>query len=251
MPMGRCPGQDKRFWNSDSVFEAPCSNCGLAMEFWKDEPRQRCKHCGENVLNPKIDLGCAKWCKFAEDCLGIKALPGSGVSLRDALVAEMKSVFGEDKRRVSHAMTVLQYAQQILKSEGGDPLVVNASAILHDIGILAAERKHGSTAGQYQQSEGQPIARRILQTLGIDSQRIEHICDIVASHHSADKIDTQEFRIIWDADRLANFNEECTTDDPEKRRQFAQQMFRTETGKQICLEWLRKAKTNPGQRSQP
>jgi len=23
------------------------------------------------VLNPKIDLGCVKWCQYAEQCLGI------------------------------------------------------------------------------------------------------------------------------------------------------------------------------------
>lgn len=69
--MVRCPGQDGRFWKPDDIFEVQCPGCGQAIEFFKDEPKLKCGKCGRTVLNPKINLGCAKWCKYAGQCLGI------------------------------------------------------------------------------------------------------------------------------------------------------------------------------------
>ena len=67
----QCPGQDKRFWKPEDIFEAPCPHCGARMEFWKDDVRRQCKGCGEMAPNPRLDLGCASWCKYADKCLGI------------------------------------------------------------------------------------------------------------------------------------------------------------------------------------
>ena len=82
-----------------------------------------------------------------------------------------------------------------------------AAALLHDIGIKAAERKHGSSAARYQEIEGPPVARRILYQVGFNAKDIEHVCAIVGSHHSGGKIDTIEFRAVWDADHLVNWIE--------------------------------------------
>jgi len=235
MPLSRCPGQDKRFWRSEDVFEAPCPYCGKPIEFWKDEPRRRCRHCGRHAPNPKVDLGCAKWCKFARDCLGAAVAP-DGTSLREALLAEMKRVFGDDARRIGHALEVLGYAEQILSAEGGDPMVVTAAAILHDIGIHEAERRHGSAAGKYQQIEGPPIARAVLQKLGADSDRVEHVCDIIGQHHTLGGMDSLEFRIIWDADRLANIPEEQAGKPPAERLAALEWMCRTDAGRAIARQ---------------
>jgi HD superfamily phosphodiesterase len=191
------------------------------------------------AANPKFDMGCAKWCKFAAQCLG-QPVGTADEALVDSLVREMKAVFGDDpsrasgssdQRRIGHALEVLDHAEQIHAVEGGDPLVIRAAAILHDIGILAAERKHGSNAGKFQEIEGPPIARPILEGLGVDAERTEHILRIIGSHHSARDIDTLEFRIIWDADRLANIPEECAGKTPEQRRSFVQKVYRTTTGR--------------------
>jgi hypothetical protein len=40
------------------------------MEFWKDEPVLHCPKCKQEVRNPKIDMGCAEWCQYADECLG-------------------------------------------------------------------------------------------------------------------------------------------------------------------------------------
>jgi len=66
----RCPGQDMRHWKPEDIFAVRCPHCGGEMEFFKDEPALPCPSCQSEVRNPKIDLGCAKWCRFANECLG-------------------------------------------------------------------------------------------------------------------------------------------------------------------------------------
>jgi len=66
----RCPGQDKRFWRPEDIFEVACPFCGKRIEFWKDDSRVTCERCGNDVPNPRLNVNCARWCKFAEQCLG-------------------------------------------------------------------------------------------------------------------------------------------------------------------------------------
>ena len=70
--MIRCPGQDPTRSKPKDIFEILCPACSYKLEFWKDEPVRDCPSCGREVRNPRIDLGCAKWCKFADKCLGVE-----------------------------------------------------------------------------------------------------------------------------------------------------------------------------------
>jgi HD superfamily phosphodiesterase len=229
----KCPGQDQRYWKPDDIFEEKCPKCGNSIEFWKDEPRLKCPVCKEEVLNPKIDLGCAEWCQYAEQCLGV-VLDKNDNILCDKLIAEMKEVFQGDTRRIEHALAVLDYAEQIQAAEGGDPLVVKAAGILHDIGILEAERKHGSSAGKYQEMEGPAIAEPILKKFEIDAEKIEHILKIISNHHSDKELDTTEFRVVWDADRIVNLDEEHGDLDKEKFERIVERVFKTDKGKELA-----------------
>jgi hypothetical protein len=65
----KCPGQDMRFWKPEDVFNAPCPICGRELEFWKDEPSRICPGCGKKVVNRRVELGCKKWCEYANACL--------------------------------------------------------------------------------------------------------------------------------------------------------------------------------------
>ncbi|MGB2755966.1 MAG: hypothetical protein WBD75_06130 [Phycisphaerae bacterium] len=95
MPISQCPGQDKRFWKPDDIFESPCPECGAAIEFWKDNVRRRCRGCGATVANPRFDMGCAAWCRFAEQCLGAAAVGLDGlVDLRNE---GLESFFGMER----------------------------------------------------------------------------------------------------------------------------------------------------------
>ncbi len=68
--MAQCPGQDKRFWKPEDIFDINCPKCGAKVEFWKDDIDRRCGKCGYKFRNPKLDLGCAEWCQYAKYCLG-------------------------------------------------------------------------------------------------------------------------------------------------------------------------------------
>jgi DNA-directed RNA polymerase subunit RPC12/RpoP len=68
--MARCPGQDTQFWKYDAIYDIKCPQCGGDVEFFKDEVTHRCRKCGVQVLNEKMDLACLKWCPHAEQCVG-------------------------------------------------------------------------------------------------------------------------------------------------------------------------------------
>ncbi|MBN2594408.1 MAG: HD domain-containing protein [Sedimentisphaerales bacterium] len=239
--MVKCPGQDQRFWKPEDIFEVKCPGCNHVIEFFKDEPKLKCRKCGQMVANPKIDLGCAEWCQYGEQCLGITATKRA-TYLRDKLIYEMKRIFGEDQKRINHALAVLDFAEKIQTQESGDPLIVKAAAILHDIGIHQAEQKYGSSAGKYQEIEGPPIAEEILKRYNIDSEAIEHIYNIIANHHTLNNFDTAEFRIILDADRLVNIPEDLPDASEEKLQRIIEKHFKTQEGKRIAKELFLKAK---------
>ena len=157
--------------------------------------------------------------------------------MTEKLIAEMVKVFGSDVRRINHAMAVLWHAQRIRAAEGGDELVVEAAAILHDIGIHEAERKYNSAAGKYQELEGPPIAAKILERLGIGGEKAEHICCIVGNHHSARDIDSAEFSCIWDADWIVNIPEECARDGQGETASFIDKILRTKTGRETAKDY--------------
>lgn len=151
----------------------------------------------------------------------------------------MKDVFGKDQKRINHALAVLKYAEQIQEAEGGDPLIITAAAVLHDIGIHQAEKKYGSTAGKFQEIEGPPIAEPILRNCGFPPEKIEHICKIIANHHTArdvNTVKTLEFHVIWDADWLVNIPDECGKMSKDKLQKFVEKIFRTNRGKQLAQE---------------
>ena len=59
-----------RYWKPEDIFMAACPHCGAEIEFWKDEPVRQCPGCRKEVRNPKMDQGCAEWCKHRPECLG-------------------------------------------------------------------------------------------------------------------------------------------------------------------------------------
>jgi len=235
----KCPGQDTRYWTADAVFEVTCPTCGNAEEFFKDEPTRRCKKCGEKLVNPNMDFGCAAYCKFAKECLG--DLPPELVAqrknlLKDRVAIEMKAYFQKNFKRIGHATKVARYAEKMVKEEKGDPAVVLSAAYLHDIGIKEAERKYQSSAAPYQEQEGLAIARTILTNLGADSELIDEVCDIIGHHHHPRDQETANFKIVFDADQIVNLEEklEDTPLTPDKVTEKINRTFLTETGKQLA-----------------
>jgi len=148
----------------------------------------------------------------------------------------MEEYFGNDAGRIEHALRVTAFACQLMEDEPADPELVVATALLHDIGIREAERKYGSSAGDLQEIEGPPVAREILARLGYAEPFITEACAIIASHHSPGEVDTDNFRIIWDADWLVNLGDECDLRDKEKCRKIIARTFMTDAGKIMAEE---------------
>lgn len=156
--------------------------------------------------------------------------------MKKEILLEMENYFGKDAKRINHARRVLGFAEKILEKEGGDRKVVEAAAVLHDIGIHAAEKKHGSPAGKYQEIEGPPIAENILRKINFPKNYIGEILEIIAHHHSPGKVDTLNFRILYDADWLVNLNDEYDIADKERLGNIIEKIFLTQTGKNMAKE---------------
>jgi HD superfamily phosphodiesterase len=229
-----------RHWKPGDIFDISCPQCGKKIEFFKDEVRRRCKSCGAQVTNPKIDFGCAEWCAYAEQCMG--TLPGElkekkRETLKQRIASEMRRVFGGDSKRINHANKVVKFAEEILRDEGGNPAVVIAASYLHDIGIHEAERKYNSTAEKYQERKGPPIARNILERLGTNRDMTDEVCDLIAHHHSPGQVQTLNFQILWEADTLVNL-EEATEGELDQIKQAIEATFKTSTGKRLARALL-------------
>ena len=134
MEQMKCPGQDTRYWKPDDIFVAECPKCGAEIEFFKDDTRRRCAWCGHMFYNPKIELGCAEWCQYAEKCVPdlVKAKKAAQ-NFKDLLSEMVKSHLQEDQEAWDRTAKGVQFAQDLLKAEGGDPKVVLAAVLLHSV----------------------------------------------------------------------------------------------------------------------
>ncbi len=156
------------------------------------------------------------------------------------IVTEMEAVFSETQGMIDHTMTVQGYAREILAEEvEADSLVAIASALLHDIGIPKAKEVHGSSRGEFQEIEGPPIAREILTKLSVPEGATDHICGIVANHHS-DKdpkiVGTIEFKILWDADWLVNFPGRHRESSVQEKEAAIEEIFKTAKGRLLARQ---------------
>lgn len=237
----KCPGQDSRYWKPGHIFEAKCPECKKIVEFFKDDTTRKCNHCGHRFANPEMDFGCAAYCKFAEQCIGTlptEILAQRDDLLKDRIAIEMKKYFKQDFKRIGHATRVARYAQKIGIAEGGNMAVILACGYLHDIGIHEAERKYNSTAAQYQEKEGPPIAESIMKKLGVSDDLIKEVCDIIGHHHHPRDEETLNFKVLYDADLIANIedNQKEKTIEPEKIKKIIESSFLTENGKKTATE---------------
>jgi HD superfamily phosphodiesterase len=135
---------------------------------------------------------------------------------------------------------VARYAEKIGKEERGNLAVILTAAYLHDIGIKESERKYQSTAARYQEEEGPPVARDILERLGAKTELVDEACDIVGHHHHPRPEETTNFKCIYDADLLTNMEEEQkeSPTDPDKLAKRVNDLFLTASGKKLAEEVL-------------
>ncbi len=239
----KCPGQDSRYWKPGAIFDSTCPKCARQVEFFKDDTTRKCNHCGHRFVNPQMDFGCAAYCQYAEQCIG--DLPPEVAAqredfLKDKVAIEMKRYFKRDFKRIGHATRVARYAERIGKIEQGNMAVILTSAYLHDIGIPEAERKYDSASPKYQHIEGPPIARSILEKLGAKEPLIQEVCDLIGHHHWPREEETINFKVLYDADLIANLEEKQKESPMEKERleKIIEKSFLTESGRKEAQKVL-------------
>ncbi len=136
-----------------------------------------------------------------------------------------------DPKRIRHFTEVYGFAKAIGEAELTDPReleILEAAAVLHDIGIHECERKYGSCDGKYQQTEGVPVAGKILDSLGADAELTERVCFLIAHHHTYTGIDGDDWQILVEADFLVNISDDNMGADAV--RSIRDKIFRTKTG---------------------
>ena len=241
----KCPGQDTRYWRPGSIFEVKCPKCGYEVEFFKDDSTRKCRKCGYKFLNPNMNFGCASYCRYAEQCIGTlspEVMAQREDLLKERVAIEMKRYFRNDFKRIGHAGRVARYAEILGKELEGDMAVILSAAYLHDIGIKESERKYKSSASRYQETEGPPVAREILNKLGAQQELIEEVCDIIGHHHHPRAEETANFKSLYDADMITNIEERLNEHpiDPDKLKAMIAKAFLTSAGGNLALKVLLK-----------
>ncbi len=142
-----------------------------------------------------------------------------------------------DPVRIHHFLKVHAFARFIGLSEGLDARtqsVLEAAALVHDIGIHPAEAKYGSSAGKYQEELGPAEAEKLLADLGWPEEDVRRIAFLVGRHHTYTAIDGIDYQILVEADFLVNLYEDSLP--PEAQRHAYETVFKTESGKKLCRE---------------
>lgn len=156
-------------------------------------------------------------------------------------IEEMKLAFKDLPYGIEHTTRVLENAGYILNGEavsGPARETVFLAAVLHDIGAVEAQRKYGSLEGHFQELEGPPVARSILERIGTPANITERVCYIVAHHHTPAKIDGLDFQILWEADLLESLQAGAEKEERHTLRQKVLDNFRTASGRRLAGERL-------------
>lgn len=171
----QCPGQDSRYWDGEAIFESLCPKCGSVVEFFKDDSKRRCKQCGHELMNPRIDFGCASYCPFAEQCLGglsPEMLAQKQDLLIDRVALEMKRQSGNDFTKIGRASRVARYAAQLAKTEEANKAAVTIAALLDEF-----DDQTEDSSGAKETTK----ARTLLVDLKAHEGLVNEVCNLISS----------------------------------------------------------------------
>ncbi len=152
-----------------------------------------------------------------------------------ALSMEMIRYYQGDPRRIQHFLKVHSLSRLIGQEEKLDnetQLILEAAALVHDIGIRQAEKKYGKCGGRLQEQEGPGEAAKMLKHLDFEEKITERVCYLVGHHHTYHNISGEDYQILVEADFLVNFYEDQTNSAAIKA--VYDKIFVTETGKRLC-----------------
>ena len=153
------------------------------------------------------------------------------------LIKEIIEYYKNDIKRINHFLKVFSFAQIIGKLEQIDEnlqYILEVSAIMHDIGIKISEEKYNSSAGNYQEIEGPPVAKKMLENFKVDDDIIERVCFLIGHHHTYSNIDNIDYQILIEADFLVNIYEDEI--DIDKIPSIRDKYFKTKAGISILSD---------------
>ena len=158
--------------------------------------------------------------------------------MKDRIARLLKAAIEYDRsdvRRIFHLTKVHDMAALLGKMErldADEQDVLEAAAVLHDIGIHLSEKKYGSSAGHYQEKEGPAEALLLLkQTAEWNATEMERICFLVGHHHTYHDIQGMDYQLLVEADFLVNIQEDSLS--PDRVSHIRERIFRSRSGLQL------------------
>lgn len=153
----------------------------------------------------------------------------------DTLLMKMIEYYEGDPKRIQHFLKVYEFAGFIGRNEQLDDktqYILETAALVHDIGIRAAEAKFGSSNGKLQEQEGPSIAKELLLSLEYEPHIIDRVCYLVGHHHTYTNVSGLDYQILIEADFLVNLYEDSLN--KEAIQNTLEKIFVTETGRKLC-----------------
>lgn len=148
------------------------------------------------------------------------------------LLQSMVAYDSGDARRCQHLLKVHDLAATIGTLEGlaaEDLFVLEAAAIIHDVGIHVSEGRSGGDSGRNQQLYGPAEGRKVMEEVGCFSpQEQDAVAFLIAHHHTYAGISSPSWQMLVEADFLVNLYENGAP--AEEIRRVRERIFRTKTG---------------------
>lgn len=218
-----------QYWTEEAIYEVNCPECGKLVEFYKDDTTRSCPHCRHRFVNPKMDFGCAAYCKFAEQCIG--TLPEEFVGaqdnlLKDKVAIEIKRYYKTDFKQIGYLSRIARHAEKIGKEEGVNLAVVLCAAYLKDVG----------SDHNRQDSADQTSAQSILEKLGAKEEMRLEVCDLIEALNKDQKPASKEAGSLTDAALIADLedkNKQQPIDEEQFQEFISKEMF-TDGGRTVA-----------------
>lgn len=150
------------------------------------------------------------------------------------VINAMIGYYSGDPHQINHLLKVYGFAKTIGEGQSLDEdikEILEVAAVMHDVGIKNSIKKYNDGSGNYQQIEGPPEARKLLEGMNYESKLIDRVCWLIAHHHTYDNIEGVDYQILVEADFLVNIYENKMS--PDNIHSIYNKIFKTTSGKKI------------------
>jgi len=119
--------------------------------------------------------------------------------LKAAIGQQIQSFVTSPSHDFTHLERVLAFAGQLRTIYGGDPKVITAAVMLHDLARAECEKEGAESA-----LRSAELARDVLAKIGFPPEKRELVCETISEHDQSDVFPhSLEGKILKDADFLA------------------------------------------------